>query len=212
MVVTGTMQNKGVSKMNKVIGLTGGIASGKSTVSKILSDLGAVIIDGDIIARKIVTKGSPALDEIKNFFGEDYLNKRGELDRKKLGGLVFKDNEALKKLNEITHPKIIEEIKKEIISHKKNWPNTVIIVDAALLIEMKLTELVDEVWLVALPYEQQLKRLMERDQLTLAEAEKRVNSQMSLEEKKKFAHQTIDNSMDLEHLIKEVKVLWRNLD
>lgn len=170
--------------MKKVIGLTGGIASGKSTVSSLLSELGAVIIDADDIARSIVGVGSTALEEIRAYFGEAYFLPNGELNRKKLGEYVFNHEEALDKLNEITHPRIVEKIKIEINWHKQNSVNPVIIVDAALLIEMGLVNLVNEVWLVAVPHDTQLKRLIEREDLTIEGAENRISSQMSLEEKK----------------------------
>ncbi len=198
--------------MGKIIGLTGGIASGKSTVSKILANLGALIIDADELGRRVVSKGSLALEEIKNYFGEEYLEEDGQLNRKKLGTLVFNNPKALEKLNEITHSKIIEEMKKEIIWHKKNAPNTVIIVDAALLIEMNLMKLVDEVWLVAIPYQLQLNRLMDREGLTKQEAENRITCQMSLEDKKKYAHKIIDNSTDIIELEERVKKLWREIE
>ncbi|MBM7614825.1 dephospho-CoA kinase [Alkaliphilus hydrothermalis] len=198
--------------MGKVIGLTGGIASGKSTVSKMLSELGAVVIDADLVARKIVEKGTPALDEIKNYFGEEYILADGQLDRKKLGALVFKDETALKKLNEITHPRIIQEIKKEINCHKKNAPDTVIIVDAALLIEMNMVSLVEEVWLVAIPVHLQLERLMKREGIAYREANIRVHAQMTLEEKKKYAHKIIDNSGGVETLRQRLVKMWREIE
>lgn len=197
--------------MKKVIGLTGGIASGKSTVSSLLIKLGAVVIDADHIARSIVKVGSPALLEIKDFFGEAYFLSNGELNRKKLGEYVFNHEDALNKLNEITHPRIIQEIKNEINCHKQKDTSPVIIVDAALLIEMKLVYLVDEVWLVAVPYDVQLKRLMERENLTMEGAKIRIASQMSLEEKKQFANRIIDNSGDIVDLEKQVKKMWQRI-
>ncbi len=197
--------------MKKVVGLTGGIASGKSTVSSLLKDLGVVIIDADDIARSIVRVGSDALKEIRAYFGQEYFFSNGELNRKKLGEHVFNQEEALDKLNEITHPRIIEKIKNEINWHKQNSPNPVIIVDAALLIEMGLVDLVDEVWLVAVPYGTQLKRLMERENLTVEGAENRISSQMSLEEKKHFADKIIDNSGDVVALEEQVRKIWQDM-
>lgn len=197
--------------MKKVIGLTGGIASGKSTVSSLLLELGAVIIDADDIARSIVGVGSTALEEIRAYFGEAYFLPNGELNRKKLGEYVFNHEEALNKLNEITHPRIVEKIKIEINWHKQNSVNPVIIVDAALLIEMGLVNLVNEVWLVAVPHDTQLKRLIEREDLTIEGAENRISSQMSLEEKKQFADRIIDNSGNVETLKEQVKKIWHEI-
>ncbi|MBN4069921.1 MAG: dephospho-CoA kinase [Alkaliphilus sp.] len=195
--------------MKKVIGLTGGIACGKTTVSNILKKLGAFIIDADKISREVVKKGSPALREIASEFGDNYLLTNGELNRKKMGELVFSDSEALTKLNKITHPKIVAKIQNEIKWSKENSNYHVIIVDAALLIENNLTELVDEVWLVTASEHIQINRIMKRDSITEQEAKLRIDSQMTVEEKRKFACNIIDNSASLERLNKIVKSLWQ---
>lgn len=194
--------------MIRVIGLTGGIASGKSTVSSILKDLGAIIIDADKIAKRIVEKGKPALKEIEEYFGKEILLENGELNRKKLGSIVFDNATLLKKLNEITHPYIIKEIDYEINWYKKTYNNRVIILDAALLIEMNLIYLVEEVWLVSVPEEKQLTRLMERENISVDEAKKRMDSQMPLEDKKQYAHRIIDNSKDIAYLKIQVEENW----
>lgn len=196
--------------MKKVIGLTGGIACGKTTVSNILKELGAFIIDADKIAREVVKKGAPALGEIASEFGDSYLLTNGELNRKKMGELVFSDSEALTKLNKITHPKIVGKIQNEIKWSKKNSNYRVIIVDAALLIENNLTELVDEVWLVTTSEHIQINRIMKRDSITKKEAKLRIDSQMTVEEKKKFADKIIDNSVSLEMLNKKIISLWQD--
>jgi len=197
--------------MKKVIGLTGGIASGKSTVSSLLKSLGAAIIDADEISREIVQPGKPALEEIKAYFGEEYLFKDGTLNRKKLGDYVFRNGEALKQLNRITHPLIIEEIKRRINFHQKNNAAPAIIIDAALLIEMGMVPLVEEVWLVAVPQALQLERLMERENLEMGGAKNRIAAQLSLEEKRKFADRVIDNSGDVEDLEAQVLKIWQGL-
>ena len=197
--------------MITIIGLTGGIASGKSTVSNILSNLGAIVIDADKISRQIVEKGSPILMNIQSSFGEDILFDNGTLDRKKLARLVFNNSDLLKRLNEITHPHIIEEIKKEIYWHSLNSTSSVIIVDAALLIEMNLTGLVEEVWVVAVPLELQRERLHQRENLSVVEVDKRIGAQMSLEDKLAYADEVIDNSGDFEQLEIKVKELWCKL-
>ncbi|MGV8145609.1 MAG: dephospho-CoA kinase [Alkaliphilus sp.] len=195
--------------MKKIVGLTGGIACGKTTVSNILRKLGAVIIDADKISREVVKKGSPALREIASEFGDNYLLANGELDRRKIGELVFSNSEALTKLSKIMHPKIVKRIKDEIKWNKDNSNSRVIIVDAALLIESNLTELVDELWLVTASESIQINRIVKRDSITEKEAKLRIDSQMTIEEKKKFADRIIDNSASLERLSEIVKSLWQ---
>lgn len=188
-----------------VIGVTGGIASGKSTASKILKELGASIIDADKIARKVVKKGRPVLKEIEECFGKDVILSDGELNRKKLGKIVFDDKILLEKLNKITHPYIIKETINEINWYKKTYINHVIILDAALLIEFDLMYLVEEVWLISIPENMQINRLIERDKISVYDAKNRMKSQMSLEDKKQYAHVIIDNSKDRAYLKEQLE-------
>lgn len=197
--------------MTRVIGLTGGIACGKTTVSNILEGLGAIVIDADKIAGNVVERGKPALDEIKKQFGEAVLLENGELDRKKLGNIVFNDAKLLKELNEITHPYIIREIINEINWCKKTYNDRVIILDAALLIEQNLMYLVEEIWLVVTPEEIQLDRLIERDGVDAGEAKKRIDAQMPLKYKEKYAHKIIDNSRDLAYLRAQIETNWKKV-
>ncbi|WP_432664207.1 dephospho-CoA kinase [Wukongibacter baidiensis] len=195
----------------KVIGLTGGIASGKSTVSNYLRDLGAVIIDADIVAREIVEKGQPALAEIVDYFGGKVLNYDGTLNRKYLGSIVFSDPDKLQVLNKITHKRIIERIEDKIdyYRHKENLK--AIFVDAALLIEMKMYLLTDEVWLVTVSKETQIERIMLRDNLSSNEAIERINSQMCLEQKKQHADVILDNSKDFNFLKEQVETVYNSI-
>lgn len=192
----------------EVIGLTGGIASGKSTVSKILKRLGAVIIDADIVSREIMSKGSFAYNKIVEYFGTDILKENGEIDRKKLGNIVFADKDKLLKLNEITHPIIIEKIKEKIKVEKEKKREKAVILDAALLIEMKMYKMVDEVWLVVVDSKTQIKRIMERDKLSYKDAVNRIKSQMPLEDKMKYADFIINNCKDFNAIEKQVNLLW----
>ena len=139
----------------KIIGLTGGIATGKSQVSSILSELGAIIIDADIVSREVVQKGLPAWQQIKDVFGEEYLLSNGELNRKKLGELVFSDPNALNKLNRITHPAIRAKIEDRINNLKAQGYEGIIVVDAALLLETGWETMVDQVWVVDAPIEKE---------------------------------------------------------
>jgi dephospho-CoA kinase len=197
--------------MVMVIGLTGGIAAGKSLVSGYLCELGALVIDADKLAREVVEPKSPVLEEIREVFGDGVLNEDGTLDRKKLGDIVFKSDTERKRLNDLIHPRVFEKVKKLIDENKdtKTWP--VIIIDAPLLIEVGMIEITDEVWVVSLDEETQLKRLMKRDDLTREEAQRRLKTQMPLNEKLKFADRVIDNNGNREDTIRSVQTLWEEL-
>ncbi|HHV73965.1 MAG TPA: dephospho-CoA kinase [Thermoanaerobacterium sp.] len=192
----------------KVIGLTGGIASGKSTVSSILKRLGAVIIDADVVSREIMIKGTDTYNILVSVFGREILRKDGEIDRRKLGNLVFADKEKLNKLNEITHPEIIKRIKDIIEEERKKGKEKAIVLDAALLIEMKLFNMVDEVWLVVVDKKTQIRRLMKRDNLSYKDALNRIKSQMSIEDKMKYADFIINNCKDFNAIKRQVELLW----
>lgn len=193
-----------------VIGLTGGIASGKSTVSAKLRELGAAVIDADIVAREVVSKGEIAYNKIVQSFGEDILLSSGQVNRKKLGSIVFADKEKLELLNSITHPKIISRIM-DRVSELKAAGEKVIVVDAAILIEMGLYKYVDSVWVVVVDRETQIKRLIERDRFDYMEAENRINSQFTNEVRKKYADVIIDNSRSEEEVGKKLEELWSNI-
>lgn len=193
-----------------VIGLTGGIASGKSTISDMLRELGAAVIDADIVSRDVVSQGSNAYNRIIESFGKDILLADGEINRKQLGNIVFSDEEKLKLLNEITHPAIIENVNATIEALKKQQKE-VVVVDAAILIEMGLNKHVDCVWLVLANRETQLKRVMERDNLSSEDAWNRINAQMSNEERLKYADAVIDTTYPVENVRNKVKQLWFSL-
>lgn len=195
----------------KVIGLTGGIACGKSTVSSMLAELGAAVIDADTIAREITKKGTPVWRRIKGIFGDEYLLPDGEIDRKKLGELVFANPEALKMLNSVTHPAIKQQVLSEIDRLKSTGSYKAVVVDAALLIEAGWCDMVDEVWLVVADRETQVERLMKRNGLTRQQALNRINGQMDQDTKKRYADRIIDNSRDVEHTRKQVEQLWAEL-
>lgn len=198
-----------IQNNSKIIGLTGGIASGKSTVSNILKSKGYKIIDADIIAREVVEIGKPAYKEIVEYFGKTILNKDYTIDRKKLGSIVFTDNKLLKKLNNITHPYIFKHIKEYI---DENSEENVIFLDIALLFEeldkiKKHNILLDEIWLVYIGKDTQIERLMKRNNYTMKEAKQRIEAQISMEEKYKKADRIIDNRrsiLDLENNIEKM--------
>ena len=193
----------------RVIGLTGGIATGKSTVSRMLAEKGLPIVDADLIAREVVEPGKPAYREIVQTFGGEILQADGTLNRKLLGKLVFGDPARLQTLNQITHPRIREEIEGRLQALRDKGIKLAVL-DAPLLIEANLQPLVDEVWVVTCPRELQIKRLQERDNLSVPEAEARIKAQMPLEEKIKYAQRVIDNSRDIAHTRRQVQELLRS--
>ena len=174
----------------RIIGLTGGIAVGKSTVSKYLKSLGYEVIDADDISREITIKGSKGLAQIIAVFGDKYLRADGTLDRKALGAWVFAHPEELVKLEEITIPLIEQEIARRIGESKGEK----VFVDGATIIENGMQKNFDLLWVVGTDEKTQIARLCQRDNLSCAEAEQRIRSQMPLAEKKKFADVYLDNS------------------
>lgn len=195
-----------------VIGLTGNIGSGKSTVARRLESLGAKVIDADRVAREVVLPGTPALEEIVGSFGPDVLNSEGTLDRRKMGNIVFTDPQARARLNEITHPRIKEAIRREIDKNSTGADSCtcsgVLVIEAPLLIEVGLHHDVDEIWMVKVDENEQIERLAERDGLTPMEARSRIAAQLPQEEKLKYARRVIDNSGDPFETKKQVDHHW----
>lgn len=175
------------------IGLTGGIASGKSTVSKELRSLGLPIFDADEVSRNAVAKGSKGLAMLVGAFGEDFLTPAGDLNRPKVAELVFADKNALHRLEGIIH-KIVWDAAEEFLADCRQKKLPVAILDVPLLIECGWHTRVDKVWLVAVNKQLQIERAMARSGMTEAEVVARINAQMSLEEKKQHADVVIDNS------------------
>lgn len=194
----------------KVIGLTGGIASGKSTVSNILKELGAVVIDVDLVSRDVVSQGEIAYTKIIENFGRDILMTDGSINRKKLGNIVFSDHQKLILLNQITHPEIIKKVKEIIVFYDKEHKK-VVVVDAAILIEMGLYKHVDCIWLVVVDKETQLMRLIERDKLSRNDAQNRINAQITDEQRMEYANIVIDNTQSLNKVREKVRELWHNI-
>lgn len=191
-----------------IIGLTGGIGSGKTTVANYLADLGAIIIDADIIAREVVAPGSPALKQLTTSFGLGILHADGTLNRKKLGQIVFNNPAALTQLNNIMHPQIKTVIQQRIQYYKEHYPEKILVLVAPLLIEVGLQHMVDSVWVVHVEPQEQVKRVMERDKLSADQALRRINAQLSAEERLKYADEVIDNSFSIENTRQQVLKLW----
>lgn len=187
------------------IGLTGGIASGKSTVSAELRRQGVPIFDADQNARDAVAKGSKGLALVAEAFGSEYLTDAGELNRPKVSELVFHDKQALKILEGILH-KIVWENAESFLKTQRELGAKIAVLDVPLLIETGWHKQVDKVWLVAVSRRQQIERAMLRSGMTEAEVVARIDAQMSLEEKKKYADVVLDNSGSLESTLAHVQV------
>lgn len=193
-----------------LIGLTGGIASGKSTISKMLKELGAEVIDADLVAREVIQPRSAAWREMVEAFGKGILNDDRTINRRRLGSLVFPDPKAVERLNAITHPRILKRIQERVEEARRRGVR-VLVIDAPLLIEAGMVPMVDEVWVVKVDPDTQITRLMARDHFTFQEALNRLNSQMPLEEKLKYAHRVIDNKGTPEETRAEVTRIWNDL-
>lgn len=191
------------------IGLTGGIATGKSTVSRMLESLGAELIDADVIAREIMEPGHPVLARVAEHFGEDILNPDGTLNRKQLGAVVFSDPEQRKVLNELTHPAIRSEMAARMKALEAADPHRLVVCDIPLLYESGQEELYEQIMVVYVPREVQLERLMERDNFTVEQASSRLAAQMDIELKKSKADILIDNRYGLDETKRQIEKFWR---
>lgn len=187
-----------------VIGLTGGIASGKSTVAAELRRLGLPVFDADEASRQAVAAGSEGLKLVRQTFGSEYLTTTGELNREKVAALVFRDKEALKKLEAIIHKIVLSEVDC-FLQECRSQGCQAAVLDVPLLIECGWHEKVDVVWLVAVSIEEQIKRAMLRSGMPEADVKRRIAAQMSLEEKKAYAGVVFDNSGELENTLSAVR-------
>jgi dephospho-CoA kinase len=194
-----------------IMGLTGGIASGKSTVSALFVGKGARLVDADVIAREVMLPGHPVLAAAVQAFGNEILQQDGALNRARLGEIVFRDPEARQKLNDLTHPAIRQEIKNQMYTLEQANPQGLIIVDIPLLYESQLDNLFEQIVVVYVPREVQLTRLMERNGLSREQAEDRLRAQLDIEMKRSKADYVIDNSGDLAHTEQQVAGLWDRL-
>ena len=189
-----------------IIGLTGGIGTGKSTVSKYLEEKGCLILDADAISRKMTEKGMPALAEIAKAFGQNLILEDGNLDRASLGNIVFNNKEKLDTLQSIITEKVVEYINLEIKRLKSNNYRGIVVVDAPLLFECNMQGIGDENWLVSVDLDIRISRVMARDGLTKEQILSRINNQMSQEDKEKLSHVILDNSGSLEELYEQIDI------
>ncbi|WP_174614014.1 dephospho-CoA kinase [Virgibacillus ihumii] len=195
--------------MTLILGLTGSIATGKSTVSSMFANFGIPVIDADKIAREVVMPGEKAYEQIVEVFGEDVLFDDKTLDRKKLGSIVFADETKRNKLNDIVHPAVREKMVARRDSCIKSGEKCVVL-DIPLLFESKLTHFVDKTLVVAVDEDVQLKRLMNRDESTENEAKQRINSQISISKKAKLADAVIDNNGTVEESFQQLESVLKN--
>ena len=194
-----------------LVGLTGGIASGKSAVSRMLNQLGCLIIDADLIAREVVEPGEPAYQKIVEAFGQGILDDEGYVNRKKLGALIFRDAEKRRLLNEITHPEIIRREQEILAELMTEGHEGIVVLDAALLIEAGGAGRVDRLVVVTADEATQQKRLSDRDDLPAEEALRRIRSQMPVSEKAKLAHYVINNSGTPHETLRQVQEVYQTL-
>ncbi|RUL56408.1 dephospho-CoA kinase [Lysinibacillus antri] len=196
-----------------IIGLTGSIASGKSTVAKMLKEYNIPIVDADLVARQVVEPGTETLRKIAEAFGADVISENGEMDRAKVGSIIFHDESKRKVLNDIIHPAIRAEMLRQRDEYVTNGEKTVIM-DIPLLFESKLQHYVEKILVVSVDEETQLKRLMERNQLSEEDAKARIRSQLPLSVKEQGADAVINNNgtiedakIQLERILREWNVI-----
>ncbi|HEY8390152.1 MAG TPA: dephospho-CoA kinase [Clostridia bacterium] len=190
------------------IAITGGIACGKTLASNTLADLGACIIDADIIARNITQKGSIAAQKIRQAFGDDFFDSNGELIRRKFSQYVFQDTQRVKLLNSITHPLIRQEIQRQI-DEQKNC--SVVFVVIPLLVESGMIDMFDRVWVIIADINSRIKRMMRRDNISIQQAYNILNHQASDEERLKVADLVIHNNGSEQEFVDQIKTEYRKL-
>jgi dephospho-CoA kinase len=194
----------------KVIGLTGGIGSGKSTVAVYLAALGAKIIDLDKVGHEVIRLGEPAYERVVREFGRGILGDSGEIDRQKLGSIVFINPQALMRLNHIVHPGIDKIVKDSVEAYRRQGVK-VVVLEAAAILEAGRTAQADELWTTTAPEATVLKRLGERSGYSRAESRARLRSQLPVEERLKHADVVIDTDCTLDELKARVKEAWDRL-
>lgn len=194
--------------MTFFLGLTGGIASGKSTADEILKEKGITIVDCDQIAHELLEPGAENWQNIEGFFGPSFFKPNAELDRIKLGQFVFQDKKMLAKLNELTHPAINREVERQ----KQAAKSDICVVDMPLLFESDSQNQFDATLLIYVPKEMQIQRLMQRNNFTQEEANARVNSQMSTEEKLRLATYAVENTGTIESLSEKLEAIIKKIE
>jgi len=194
-----------------LVGLTGGVASGKSTVAHMLEEMGSYVIDFDILARRVVEPGRPAWKKIVDYFGKGIIKNNGEIDRKRLSGIIFGNSEKRKKLEDFTYPFIAMEFIRQVDEIASNDPDAIINAIVPLLVETGMQALFHIIVVVYISREKQIKRLMERDGISKEHAINILNSQMDIDEKIRWAYYVINNENSIEETKKQVPELLDKL-
>ena len=202
---------KEIKSAHLIVGVTGGIASGKSTVSRMLEDSGVPAVDFDALAREIVEAGKPAFEEMVALFGEGVLLSDGRLDRKNLAGIVFADEGKRKALEHMTHPRIVQAFLDRVGEITRRDPHAIIQAVIPLLFEVNLQHLVQKVLLVYIPREMQIERLMKRDGISREAAQNILKAQLPIDEKLAHADFVIHNEGTLEETRRQVEKVWEAL-
>ena len=198
-------------KLMVIIGLTGGIASGKSTVAKMLKERGAYLIDADQVAREVVEPGEPAWLDIHRWLGDEILLPDRSINREKLAELVFADEVMRQRLNSIVHPRVASRFIERSREIREKEPGAIIVYDIPLLIEAGMHKMVDLVVIVFADKDIRLVRMEKRDGFSREEAERRFTAQMPLEDKKKYADYIIDNNGTLDDTARQLDSIWRKI-
>ena len=193
------------------VGLTGGIASGKSTVSKIFATFGAKVLDADEVAREVLLPGQPAWTRLRQSFGEEFFHPDGKVKRKQLRKLVFADPEKRRQLNAIVHPEVMKEISRRSEILSSSFQTEVLLVDVPLLLEAGLANRIDKIVVVYVSEKVQINRLSQRDGISEEEAKQALEVQMALSKKVEQADYVIDNSGTLEETRSQVEKVWEEL-
>ena len=210
-MITGELGKFFLKEDGLLLGVTGGIASGKTTVARMLEKLGAPVIDFDVLSRVVVEPGKPAWKEIVTYFGEQILQEDKTLNRKALSEMVFRDSEKRRKLESFTHPRIHEEFVRRVKQITKADPEAIIQGVVPLLIEANLQSLFHKLMLVYIPEELQIRRLMEREPISRETALQILKSQLPIEEKKRYADYIVDNSGSPVETRRQVEEVWLQL-
>jgi len=191
----------------RVIGLTGGVGSGKSTVAQHLQELGTVLVDADKVGHQTYLPGSPAWKDLVAEWGQELLQPDQEIDRKKLGSIVFSDPKALARLNSIVHPRMRDIIQQQLTDLNQNGVR-VAVLEAAILIEAKWIDIADEIWVVDAPEAAVIQRLQKRNSFTEEQARARIKSQLPREERLSYADVVIDTDCPLDEVRSRVRQAW----
>jgi dephospho-CoA kinase len=194
-----------------IVGLTGGIASGKSLVTRVLRDLGAHVIDADKIVHDLLAPGQDACREVVGHFGNDILLPDGAIDRRKLGDIIFNHPEERAWLNQCIHPRVFKAYQTQVHHLRERQPEAIVVMDAALLIETGYHKHMDKLIVVYARQQDQVKRLMERDRFTLEQAMARIASQMPLDEKRAYADHVIENTTTREDAERQTREVFEKL-